>query len=112
MRARIQVLVCFALLFITVTAQAQVPSQLQLVLDNMSSSLGRTVTIRDFSQWNYTVARYTDSALGCSSFSGKSIPQGINGYTFFFTGNGVTYDWRISEDGSIVFPCDAGMIQQ
>ena len=112
MRARIQVLVCFALLLITVTAQAQVPSQLQLVLDNMSSYLGRTVTIRDFSQWNYTVARHTDSALGCSSVSGNSIPQGINGYTFIFTGNGVTYDWRISEDGSIVFPCDAGMIQQ
>lgn len=112
MRARIHVLICFALLLIAAAAQAQVPSQLQLVLDDMSRYLGRTVTIRDFSQWNYTVGRYTDSALGCPSVSSNSIPQGINGYTFIFTGNGITYDWRISEDGAIVFPCDAGILQQ
>lgn len=111
MRIRLQALLCFALLLITATAQAQ-PSQLQLVLDDMSRYLGRTVSVRDFVEWHYTVNRYTDSALGCASVSGNSIPEGINGYTFTFVGNGVTYDWRISEDGSIVFPCDAGMIQQ
>jgi hypothetical protein len=100
-----------SLLFAVVVGQAQPPSPSSRTR-RQSRYLGRTVTIRDFSQWNYTVARYTDSALGCPSAPANAIPQGINGYTFIFNGNGVTYDWRISEDGSIVFPCDAGLQQQ
>jgi hypothetical protein len=41
-------------------------SQLQLVLADMSRYLGRTVTIRDFSQ-EFHGCHYTDSALGCPS---------------------------------------------
>jgi WD40 repeat protein len=39
------------------------------------------------------------------------MPQGISGYTFILNLDGVAYDYRISADGTILFPCSPPPVQ-
>jgi WD40 repeat protein len=97
-------------------SQAQdLPPQFALALASLSSFLGRPVTVSDLDNWSYTQNLYTDTALGCPYVFPQPRPEGISGLTFLMVYQGVTYDYRVSVNGSIIFPCiqeGGGPIQQ
>lgn len=86
--------------------QAQdLPPQFALALASLSNFLGRPLTVSDLDNWSYQQNLYTDTALGCPFVFPQPRPEGISGLTFLMVYQGVTYDYRVSADGSIVFPC-------
>ncbi|NJO84707.1 MAG: hypothetical protein HC828_19365, partial [Blastochloris sp.] len=92
-------------------AQDAVPPQMNTMLDSLSQYVGRRVALDELRSWNYSIALYTDTALGCAiAPSVAPLPNGIQGYTFTFDFQGIAYDWRVAEDGSIAFPCDATLL--
>jgi WD40 repeat protein len=97
-----------ALLFLLplLGAHAQdLPAQFSLALASLSSFLGKPLTVQDLDNWSFHQDLYTDTALGCQYVAGTARPEGISGFTFLMVYQGVTYDYRVSADGSIVFPC-------
>ncbi len=90
---------------IGIQGQGQAPSQIALAINSLSSLLGQPITITDLDNWSYVQNFYTDTALGCPYVAGTARPTGISAFTFKLTYHGVTYDYRVSADGSIVFPC-------
>jgi hypothetical protein len=92
-------------------AQAQTPTtpppppQLEQAVAGLGSLLGLPLTVNDLDSWQDSLDVYTDSALGCPYVYGQSIPQGISAYTFKLGYQGLNYDYRISVDGTIAFPC-------
>lgn len=104
-----------ALLFVltTLTAQAQeVPPQLALALNQLANRVGQPLTLTDLDTWTFQQNLYTNTALGCEFAAGSERPEGISGLTVIMTYQGVSYDYRVSTDGSIVFPCDPNLLQQ
>ena len=96
-------------------AHAQVPApppQITFALNALSSQLGRPITMLDLTSWTYTQNLYTDTALGCPYANGTAAPQGISGYTFNLVYQGISYDYRVAADGSVIFPCDPNFLGQ
>src|SRR4051794_12923593 len=113
---RFRPFILFLLLLLPlVSAQAQdLPPQFSQALASLSSFLGRPLTVQDLDNWSFHQDLYTDTALGCQFVAGQPRPEGISGLTFLMIYQGVTYDYRVSADGSIIFPCIAdggGQIQ-
>ncbi|HVU10679.1 MAG TPA: SH3 domain-containing protein [Phototrophicaceae bacterium] len=104
-RPLIVALMLLLLPLIGVQGQGQPPSQIALAISNLSSLLGQPITINSLDNWSYAQNFYTDSALGCPYVMGTPVPSGISAYTFKLTYKGVTYDYRVSADGSLIFPC-------
>src|SRR5215212_1614344 len=100
--------IIFILFFLLplIGAQAQdLPPQFALALSSLSSFLGKPLTASDLDNWSFHQDFYTDTALGCQYVAGAPRPEGISGLTFLMIYQTVTYDYRVSADGSIVFPC-------
>jgi hypothetical protein len=105
---RIFILLAVMILFVLPFAvQAQAPQQINAALTDLSTRLGRTVTINDITDWSWTEAIYTDTSLGCAAHAATNPPTAasLRGYTFIMTYQGVTYDYRVSEDQAIVILC-------
>ena len=89
-----------------VGAQAQnIPPQIAFALANLSSRLGHPITLNTLDSWTYEQNLYTDTALGCPYVAGTPRPEGISGITFVLVYQGTSYDYRVSADGSVFFPC-------
>lgn len=111
-RGSLFLIVLAAFLLIVPVAQAQdAPPQINDALADLSNRLGRTLTLDTIDAWRYVADRYTDTALGCPLVTPQPIPEGVVGYTFELVVDGVTYDYRVSADRAILFPCDAGLLQ-
>ncbi len=107
------VLMIVAALAIGVSAQSVTPPpSINVALQQLSTYLGFPITLNDLDTFNWQGARYLDSALGCNLIAGTPIPESIVGYTFFFTYNGTTYEFRASEDSTLAFPCDVNLLEQ
>ncbi|MFO7323737.1 MAG: SH3 domain-containing protein [Chloroflexota bacterium] len=101
-----------AFLLLTPVVQAQdAPPQINDALADLSTRLGRVVTLETIDAWRYVVDRYTDTALGCPLVTPQPVPEGIIGYRFELVVDGITYDYRVSTDRTILFPCDANLLQ-
>ena len=87
------------------------PGQINAALQDLASRLGRTVALTDTDSWNYTSDFYTNSSLGCPLATGTEIPQGVTGFTFTIALDGVTYEYRVSGDSSIVIPCSQNLLE-
>lgn len=99
-------LILLLILLPLVAAQAQdTPPQFALALSSLSSFLGTPLTMQSLDNWSYEQNWYTDTALGCSFVAGTPRPEGVSAFTFLMVYKGVTYDYRVSLDGSMVFPC-------
>ena len=99
-------ILCLLLLLPLFGAQAQdLPPQFSQALASLSSFLGKPLTVQNLDNWSFHQDLYTDTALGCSYVAGQPRPEGISGFTFLMIYQGVTYDYRVSADGTIVFPC-------
>ena len=96
----------FLFLLPLIGAQAQdLPPQFSLALSSLSSFLGKPLTVQDLDNWSFHQDLYTDTALGCQYVAGIARPEGVSAFTFIMVYKGVSYDYRVSVDGSIVFPC-------
>lgn len=87
------------------------PPQINTALADLGTRLGQPITLSSLDAWEFSVNLYTDTALGCALSAGTPRPEGISAYTFRLTYQGVLYDYRIAQDGSIVIPCDAALLQ-
>jgi hypothetical protein len=107
---------CIVLLIFTligvVAAQGQDIPQINIALADLAARLQKTVTFDTLTSWSFEQNLYMDTALGCALVTGTSAPQGISAYTFKIVFEGVTYEYRVSVDGQIVFPCDANLLQR
>ena len=105
-RSRLRLFMLALLLLPLFGAHAQdLPSQFSLALSSLSSFLGKPLTVQSLDNWSFHQDLYTDTALGCQYVAGTARPEGISGFTFIMVYQGVSYDYRVSADGSIVFPC-------
>ena len=104
---RLRPLILFLLIVLPLmSAQAQdLPPQFSQALASLSSFLGQPLTVQNLDNWSFHQDLYTDTALGCPYVAGQARPEGISGITFLMIYQGVTYDYRVSVDGTIVFPC-------
>ncbi|QPC84694.1 LysM peptidoglycan-binding domain-containing protein [Phototrophicus methaneseepsis] len=104
------------MLVLTVPALAQetdlsAPDQIQYALDDLSTRTGQTVTLTTITSYTWQERQYSDSSLGCPQ-PGEMYAQVITpGYQFDVTYSGVTYDYRVSEDGSTVIMCGSETAQ-
>jgi hypothetical protein len=113
MRAAFWLMFLLAVLIsVPLSVQAQEPPQMNAALAELSTYVGVPVTVSDLDFFQWQADRYLDSGLGCTLVAGTSIPESIVGYTFNLTYQGVTYDIRVSEDQTIVFPCDSRLLEQ
>ena len=94
-----------------VIAQETMPVQIFYALESLSSYLGTpNIQLTNLDSWNFALNRYTDTALGCPLVTGSRVPEGIEGYTFLIGYQGAIYDFRVSVDGTTVFPCNAALL--
>jgi hypothetical protein len=85
--------------------QAPPPPQLEQAVSGLGSLLGVPLTVNDLDSWQASQDVYTDSALGCPYVYGQPIPGEIAAYTFKLGYQGLIYDYRVSVDGTLAFPC-------
>jgi hypothetical protein len=105
----------FALLFLLLLAlvpplfaQEQPPQVVITAVNDLSNRLGQTVTNYNFTFEQFT---YPDNTLGCDIAPVTPTPGNVSGYQISITFQNVTYDYRVSADSTIVFPCDANLLQ-
>lgn len=93
------------ILALPVLTQAQGPQQLTAALTDLSARLGRTITVNDLTDWSWNESLYNDTSLGCPQ-AGQTYAQVVTrGFQFILTVDNVTYDYRVSEDQTIVILC-------
>lgn len=104
-------LIC-ALLVVPAAAQTP-PPQVNAALNDLSTRLGLAtpLTIGDMDRWEWRQDVATDSSLGCFK-AGEVYTQGrYVYYQFSLTYSGVTYDYRVSEDQTIIRLCNEDALQ-
>lgn len=79
------------------------PPQMDIALNDLSNRVGQPLGINNLSNWSWDQETYPNSALGCASVQGTGAE--IAAYQFTLTYSGVTYDYRVSADNTIVVLC-------
>ncbi|MCA0458087.1 MAG: SH3 domain-containing protein [Chloroflexi bacterium] len=93
-------------LFAVVPVMAQnAPDQIEAALEDLSTLVNRTVTLTQVDSWNYQQTVYASPALGCPQQGIAYADVQTSGFQFIITYGGTVYDYRVSEDGSIVVLC-------
>jgi hypothetical protein len=85
-----------------------VPIQFENVLADLSTRLGTTVTRQNISGFTWAEEVFSDASLGCPQ-EGQSYAQAVTpGYRFNVDFEGITYDYRVSQnDNTVVFCSEA-----
>ncbi len=89
-------------------AQQAPPPQVNAALADLSSRLAISppLTVGNLDRWEWSQSVYPDSSLGCAQ-AGQTYTTGqYVGYRFLLTYQGVTYDYRVSGDQTIVILCN------
>lgn len=100
-------LTLFALLVIPAAAQTP-PPQVTAALNDLSTRLGISpaLTVGDLDRWQWSQDIATDTSLGCTK-AGETYTLGtFSYYQFLLTYEGVTYDYRVSADQTIIRLCN------
>lgn len=83
-----------------VMAQDGRPQEFDLALADLSSRLGRSLTVADFdnptSRWEWRGVDFADSSLECPAAGEVVTPGVVTGYQFIFVLNGRKYDYRVA----------------
>jgi len=83
-----------------------VPSQIDFVLASLSQGVREDVTVDDLAGYTWEQRDFPDASLGCPSE--EMYAQVITpGYQFTLMYDGMTYDYRVSDDGEQVVLCDS-----
>jgi WD40 repeat protein len=92
--------------FAAVPVLAQnVPDPINAALLDLSNRVNRTVTLSQVSEWNYQQSVYPSPALGCPQPGISYTDVLTSGFQFIITYDGTVYDYRVSDDKSIVVLC-------
>lgn len=104
--SRVLVLTLIALLLLPIAALAQTPPDaLAAALADLGQRAGRTITLDDLSDWQWSRATYPDTGLGCPQ-PGQDVAQTqTEGYRILLTYNGAVFDYRAPVAGGAVFLC-------
>jgi WD40 repeat protein len=86
-------------------AQTTPPDPINAALVDLSNRVGRTVTLTQVSEWNYQQSVYPSPALGCPQPGIAYTDVLTSGFQFIITYDGTVYDYRVSDDKSIVVLC-------
>ncbi len=78
------------------------PAQVDIALNDLSNRVGQTLAITDVN-WQWFQETYPSTALGCEG--GQGTGGDFPAYQFLLTYAGVTYDYRVSADNTIVVLC-------
>lgn len=97
-----------ALLWIASLTVAQgAPSQMDAALADLSSRIGREITLNNntLTNWQWSQDTFNDSSLGCP-IEGEMYAQVITpGYIFILEYAGVVYEYHVSQDANNVRLC-------
>jgi WD40 repeat protein len=101
--------IMLALLWIASFTMAQgLPSQVDAALADLSSRVGREITLTNntLTNWQWSQDTFNDTSLGCP-VAGESYAQVITpGYIFILEYAGVIYEYHVSQDASNVRLCN------
>ncbi|MCB9453145.1 MAG: hypothetical protein H6672_17060 [Anaerolineaceae bacterium] len=92
---------------LSASAQQQIPDPVNAALNDLSSRVGRTLTIGDLQNWTWAQSVYPDASLGCPQPGMSYIQVQTGGFKFVLTYNNVQYDYRVSNDQRIVILCNS-----
>jgi WD40 repeat protein len=95
------------LLALPLLTQAQAPAQIAAALTDLSNRVGTTVTVDNLSDWSWSESLYPDTSLGCPQVGQTYNQVQTRGFQFLLTYAGVTYDYRVSADQTIVILCSS-----
>jgi LysM repeat protein len=82
------------------------PDQIEAVFADMSQRLREEVNFETIAGFQWAARDFGDTSLGCPDPNQVYTQVVTPGYQFFITYAGETYDYRVSEDTSIVILCD------
>ncbi len=98
--------ILFMVIFAAVPALAQnPPDPINAALEDLSNRVNRTVTLSQVAEWNYQQSVYPSPALGCPQPGIAYADVLTSGFQFIITYAGTVYDYRVSDDKSIVVLC-------
>lgn len=98
--------ILLGVLLAVVPALAQnAPDPINAALQDLSTRINRTVTLSQVAEWNYQQSVYPSPALGCPQAGVAYADVVTSGYQFIITYDGTVYDYRVSDDKSIVVLC-------
>ncbi len=98
--------IVLAIIILAVPALAQTaPDPINAALQDLSNRANRTVTLSQVAEWNYQQSVYPSPALGCPQPGIAYADVLTSGFQFIITYAGTVYDYRVSDDKSIVVLC-------
>ncbi len=101
-----RLIIVVLVMFAAVPALAQsAPDPINSALADLSNRLGRTVTLTQVTEWNFQQSVYPSPALGCPQPGVSYSDVLTGGFQFIITYDGTVYDYRVSDDKSIVVLC-------
>jgi hypothetical protein len=107
-RRYLPALLLFGLLLLHIagplTAQGA-PDQINIALSRLSGQVNRNVQLSDLDNWRWAQDLYPDMSLGCPQPDTAYAQVVTQAYKFLLTYEGVTYDYRVSANGSVVILC-------
>ena len=101
--ARMLALLIFTLVHALSLGQGA-PAQIDAALLDLGARLGYSVGIGNLSNWRWEQSNFPNDALGCPTAT-SSGNTAVLGYKFQLTHNGITHDYRVSNDGALVIYC-------
>lgn len=87
------------------TQAQQAPDPINAALADLSTRVGKTVTLGDLDNWSYEQETYPNAALGCPKPGVAYADVLTGGFQFTLIYAGVSYDYRVSSDKRIVTLC-------
>lgn len=89
----------------TALAQQDAPPQIDAALLDLSAQVGIDVALDDLTSYTFEAQQFNDTSLGCPA-PDQTYAQVITpGYQFTLVYDGISYDYRVSEDQTIVVLC-------
>lgn len=93
------------------SAQSTLPPQIDTAISLLSQALGRPLALGDFDRYGFSQAFYADSALGCPLVAATTVyAVPVSAFTIELIFQGVRYEFRVRDDLSAAFPCDAALL--
>jgi len=99
------------LLLVPVTAQTTLPPQIDRAIALLSQALGRPLLLTDFDRYGFTQAFFPDTSLGCAlRTTPTTFAVPVSVYTVELIYQEIRYEFRVREDLTDAFPCDAALL--
>lgn len=99
-------LIILGIVLTVVPVMAQnAPDPINAALSDLSTRVNRSVTLAQVESWNYQQSIYPSPALGCPQPGLAYADVVTSGFQFIITYGGTVYDYRVSDDKSIVVLC-------